>query len=88
MSTNVINIIILMSVAFTLNLPLGYIRGPVKKYTFKWFLYIHLAIPLIFLLRRYFGLGVEMIPVNITLSVIGQIIGGKIYKKRLKKGEA
>ncbi len=44
---------------FVINLPFGYLRGKSKKYSLKWFLYIHLPIPMIILLRIYSGLGFQ-----------------------------
>lgn len=79
------NIIILAAVALISNLPLGYVRAPCKKFSFKWFLYIHLSIPFLILLRMHFGIGIVIIPMTITLAVIGQIIGAKFYKKRFKE---
>jgi hypothetical protein len=76
------DIVILTAVALTANLPLGYMRAPCKKFSFKWFLYIHLSIPFLFLLRRHFSLSISIIPVTITFAVLGQIIGARYYKRK------
>lgn len=87
MNSNTINIVILSAVALIANLPLGYFRAPCKKFSFKWFLYIHLSIPFIFLLRLHFGIGIAIIPVTISFAVLGQIIGARYYKKRFPQEE-
>jgi ABC-type spermidine/putrescine transport system permease subunit I len=61
-----------------INLPFGYFRKKTKKYSFKWFLYIHLPIPLIFLARVSSHLSYRYIPIFVAAAVTGQILGGKI----------
>jgi hypothetical protein len=63
---------------FVLNLFFGYFRAREKKYSFKWFLCIHLPIPLIAFARLYAHLGYEVIPIFLIVAVAGQIIGGKV----------
>ncbi|MBW7956590.1 MAG: hypothetical protein H3C68_01745 [Deltaproteobacteria bacterium] len=67
--------------ALVLNLPFGYFRVKTKKFSVKWFLYIHLPIPFIFLLRTMAGLGYKFIPLMIIGAVAGQLIGGKLNRK-------
>lgn len=67
--------------ALVLNLPFGYFRVKAKKFSVKWFLYIHLPIPVIFLLRNMAGLGYKFIPLMIIGAVAGQLIGGKLNRK-------
>jgi ABC-type spermidine/putrescine transport system permease subunit I len=59
-----------------LNLPFGYLRRNSRKFSLLWFLYIHLPIPFIFLLRTYAGLDYKVIPVIAMGAVLGQILGG------------
>lgn len=65
-----------------INLPFGYFRGNAKKFSAKWFLYIHLPIPAIFVIRTLAGLGYKAVPVIIAGAVIGQIIGGRLHTAR------
>lgn len=67
--------------ALALNLPFGYFRVKVKKFSVKWFLYIHLPIPLIFLLRTMAGVGYKFIPLMVIGAVAGQLIGGRLNRK-------
>jgi len=74
---------IILAVALLLNIPLGFIRAPHEKFSFKWFLYIHLSIPLLLWVRIHFGVGFTIIPFEVILAVLGQFIGSYIYKLRL-----
>jgi len=68
----------LFSLTYMLNLPFGFFREKTRKYSFKWFLYIHLPIPLIFLARTFSHLDFRYIPIFVVAAVLGQIFGGKI----------
>ena len=61
-----------------LNLPFGYLRAKERKLSFRWFLYIHLPIPFIFLGRVMSHLGIIYIPVFVTAALIGQFSGGML----------
>lgn len=65
-------------VALLVNVPMGYWRAMVKKYSIQWFLAIHLAVPVIFLLRIKSGLGYAYIPELVFFAFAGQIIGGRL----------
>ncbi len=67
--------------AFVLNLPFGYLRVKTRKFSFLWFLYIHLPIPLLFLLRKTAGFGWKVVPIIAAGAVMGQFIGGRLNKK-------
>jgi len=66
--------------AFTLllNLPFGYARSKTKRYSLRWFLYIHIPIPFIFIARTISHISIKYIPIFILAAVIGQILGGKL----------
>lgn len=74
-------VIILILAAFMMNLPLGYLRQPVRKFSFKWFLYIHLSIPFIILLRIEMGVSLWYIPFSIGAAVAGQVFGAR-YRRQ------
>ena len=63
---------------FLLNLPFGFLRAKVKKFSVRWFLYIHLPIPLIFLGRRMSHLSWHYIPLFVISALIGQFSGGML----------
>lgn len=69
---------------FTLliNLPFGYMRQRARKFSLKWFLYIHIPIPLIVLIRISSGLDYKVIPLFLAAAVTGQVVGGRIKSGR------
>jgi hypothetical protein len=77
-SSRSVAIAIICIVTFALNLFFGYFRARTKKYSFKWFLYIHLPIPVVIVARLYAQLDYRVIPVFLVAAVAGQIIGGRI----------
>lgn len=62
--------------ALALNIPLGYLREGHRKYSFAWFVYIHLSVPLIAYLRIANQVKAWLIPVFIICGIAGQILGG------------
>lgn len=68
----------IFSLTLLVNLPFGYYRKRTRKYSFKWFLYIHLPIPLIFLARVLSHLDFRYIPLFVLAAILGQIAGGKL----------
>jgi hypothetical protein len=65
---------------FLLNLPFGWWRNSVKKYSLRWILAIHLPVPVVVLIRIYSGLGFQFItyPVLVAAFFLGQYAGSKI----------
>ena len=78
---------LIASIVYLLNIPFGYWRENVKKFSLQWALSIHLPIPFIVLLRIYGGIGFKFItyPVLVGAFILGQFTGAFIYKWRLKK---
>ncbi len=68
----------LFSLTFMLNMPFGYLRGKTKRYSFKWFLCIHMPIPFIVLARILSHLDIRYIPFFVLAAIIGQVWGGKL----------
>jgi len=63
---------------FALNLFFGYFHGKQKKFSFMWFLYIHLPIPLVIFARMFTNLDYRYIPVFLLAAVVGQIFGSRM----------
>ena len=61
-----------------INLPFGYFRSKTKKYSLRWFLYIHIPIPLIFVARMFSHIEFRYIPIFVMAALAGQILGGKL----------
>ena len=72
----------LVILAFLISVPCGYIRQNYEKYSFMWFLLIHLPIPFIVLLRIEAGFDWHVIPLTLAGSVAGQIVGGVVSRRR------
>lgn len=64
--------------ALVLNLPFGYMRVKTRKFSPMWFIYIHLPIPFIFVLRTLAGFGYHVIPIIAAGAILGQLLGGKM----------
>jgi len=72
--------------AFSVNLPFGYLRQNCEKFTFGWYFYVHISIPAIIFFRTKAGLSWHIIPVTVTAAIIGQLIGGRINKRFKRSG--
>lgn len=77
----------LIIAAFVLNLPFGYFRVKTKKFSIQWFLYIHLPIPAIFILRNLAGFGFKIVPLMVAGAVAGQLVGGRLNRARVTGNE-
>ena len=69
---------------FVLNLPFGYWRSRVRKFSLQWILAVHLPVPLVITLRIFSGLGWHFVtfPVLIGAFFCGQFLGGRIGNAR------
>jgi hypothetical protein len=76
----------LILVAIAVNIPLGYVRQGTEKFTFAWYFYIHISIPLIIYLRVKAGFSWKLIPLTLAGTIAGQIIGGRIRRRREQRG--
>lgn len=76
--------IVVALISFGLNIPLGLWRATTKKFSFSWFISIHLAVPLIYFLRVSQGLSKWTIPFFFACAIFGQIAGGRIFNKYVK----
>lgn len=63
---------------FLINLPFGYYRKRAKRFSFRWFLYIHLPIPIIVAARLLSNLDFRYIPLFIFAAITGQFLGGRL----------
>lgn len=86
-SEYLINLGLVMVFTLALNLPFGHLRARENKYSFRWFLFIHLPIPLIYILRKYFMLSISIIPFLVLAAVMGQFWGGKLKAPKIEPQE-
>lgn len=76
----IMNLIIVIFLVLFINIPFGYWRSKVKRFSPKWFLAVHLPIPLVVFLRISFGLGFKLytFPFILGAYFAGQSIGGRL----------
>jgi hypothetical protein len=69
------------------NLPFGYWRSSVKKFSPKWFLAVHLPIPFVIGFRFLFSLGFQLYtyPFLVGAFFTGQWIGGWWFRQHTKR---
>lgn len=69
------------------NIPFGYWRASVRKFSLQWVLAIHLPVPVVIALRIFSGLGWRFItfPVLIGAFFLGQFAGGRIRSLRVRQ---
>ncbi len=72
--------------ASAINIPLGFLRQNYEKFSFGWYFYIHISIPLIIYLRIKSGYSWKFIPLTLGGAVAGQLLGGLLHKKRTRNG--
>ncbi len=78
LSNKIYIIFALFTFTLIINLPLGYARSKARKYSLRWFLFIHIPIPLIFIMRTFSNIEIKYIPFFALAAIIGQIAGGKL----------
>ncbi len=67
-----------------LNLPFGFWRAGVRKFSASWILAVHAPVPLVVAIRLLSGLGWQLItfPVLIAAFFTGQFVGGLLRGRR------
>src|SRR5450756_689284 len=65
--------------AIVINLPFGAYRATVRRFSWQWFLAIHLPIPFVILMRLSFGLGWWFVPFMLARAVTGQLLGSWLF---------
>jgi hypothetical protein len=83
------NLIIATIAIFILNIPFGYWRANVKKFSFQWFLAVHIPVPIIIALRILVSIGFAWYTYVFFVGAffLGQSFGSLLHKSRKKKGE-
>jgi len=78
--TNLELILIISVAAFFVNIPFGVLRLKYKKLSIPWFLCIHAPIPVVASIRILTNVPMYYIPLFLFVSIIGQIVGGRIKR--------
>lgn len=77
MSALWIKILLVLAFAFVVNLPFGWWRQGLRKFSIPWWLAIHLPIPLVIVLRISLKIPYATVPLVIASAVGGQLVGGR-----------
>ncbi|MBZ0154626.1 MAG: hypothetical protein K8I29_00235 [Alphaproteobacteria bacterium] len=63
---------------FLLNLPFGYIRKHSRRFSLKWFLCVHVPVPLVIAARLLAHTDYRYVPLFFLAALAGQWYGGRI----------
>jgi hypothetical protein len=85
----VITVLLVAATVFVINLPFGYWRANVKKFSAGWFLAVHGPVPAVVLLRILSGLGFNLstVPFLVGAFFSGQMLGSRIFSWRRSHAE-
>ncbi|MHC1697489.1 MAG: hypothetical protein AB9919_05385 [Geobacteraceae bacterium] len=72
--------------ATAINVPLGYLRHAYERFTFGWFFYVHISIPIIIFLRIKAGFSWQIVPLTLVGAVVGQFLGGVLHRRKDSHG--
>jgi hypothetical protein len=81
------NLLTVAALVFLLNIPFGYWRANVRKFSFPWVLSVHVPVPFVIALRLLSGMGFQLVtfPIMIFAYFSGQFVGSWLHGKRKKK---
>lgn len=82
-------LIIATLVIFILNIPFGYWRANVKKFSFQWYLAIHIPVPIIIALRIVVSIGFAWYTYLFFVGAffLGQALGSFLQTTKKNKGK-
>jgi hypothetical protein len=74
---------------FVINVPFGYWRANVRKFSTGWFLAVHGSVPAVAFLRIQSGLGftVSTVPFMAAAYFSGQVLGSRMFTRRRRHAE-
>ena len=65
-----------LAFVFFITLPFGFHRARTRKFSLRWFLAIHVPVPLVFLARWESHLSWRFIPFTCATFAVAQLLGG------------
>jgi hypothetical protein len=85
----VMTVLPVAAMVFAINLPFGYWRANVRKFSASWFLAVHGPVPAVVLLRILSGLGFSFstLPFMVGAFFGGQVLGSRIFSRRRSRAE-
>lgn len=77
-------VLLVAASVFVINLPFGYWRANVRKFSAGWFFAVHGPVPAVVLLRILSGLGFNRSTVTFMVGAFfsGQMLGGRMFSWR------
>jgi len=83
-----IRLAIITLIVFLMNIPFGYWRGNVRKFSWQWVLSIHIPVPIIVALRIFSGIGFAWYTYVFLVSAFltGQKLGAILHNNEQKAG--
>ena len=84
------NLLLVTIFVFLFNLPFGYWRANVKRFSLQWVLAIHLPVPFIILARIYSNIGFVFYtyPILVGSFFLGQYLGKYLHSRRKNLGQS
>ena len=78
------NLALLIGGIFFVNLPFGYWRERVRKFSPAWFVAVHAAVPVVIVMRQLLGIewSFRVLPVMVAAYFAGQTVGARIRRGR------
>lgn len=75
-----ITLCVVAALVLAVNLPFGFWRAGVPKFTLPWILAVHAPVPIVVGLRMVSGLGWQFVtfPVLVSAFFTGQLVGGRL----------
>lgn len=82
-------LLLVATAILALNLPFGYWRAGVRKFSPQWFVAVHAPVPLAIGLRFAVGLGFRLVtlPLFVAAFFTGQFLGGRIRRHWTDHGD-
>jgi hypothetical protein len=78
-------LVVISAVVLLLNLPFGFWRAGARRFSLRWFLAVHVPVPLVIGLRLVSGIGWQLATFPV---VIGAFFGGQFLGGWLKRATA
>lgn len=78
------NAILIVAIATLLiNIPFGYWRESVQKFSVKWFIAVHAAVPIVIGMRLTLGVEWQILTILlfVTCYFLGQFVGARMRRK-------
>jgi hypothetical protein len=75
-------LLLIALIIFVINLPFGALRSRHKKFSLMWWVYIHIPVPIVILIRIYSDIGFALYtyPILIGAFFLGQLMGRKVFR--------